>query len=49
MGIAKSATGGYGPGFVLMALVALACLVVLRGVRVPQATAPSRPTAATGR
>ena len=30
MGIVKSATGGYALGFVLMALVAVACLVVLR-------------------
>jgi NNP family nitrate/nitrite transporter-like MFS transporter len=29
MGVVKSATGGYGLGFVLMALVALACLLVL--------------------
>ena len=29
MGIVKSATGGYALGFVLMALVAVACLVVL--------------------
>jgi NNP family nitrate/nitrite transporter-like MFS transporter len=30
MGVVKSATGGYGLGFVLMALVGVACLVVLR-------------------
>ncbi len=30
MGVVKSATGGYALGFVLMALVAVACLVVLR-------------------
>ena len=39
MGIVKSATGGYALGFALMALVALACLVVLRAVRVPQTAA----------
>jgi NNP family nitrate/nitrite transporter-like MFS transporter len=37
MGIVKSATGGYALGFALMALVALACLVVLRALREPQA------------
>ena len=30
MGVVKSATDGYGLGFILMALVALACLLVLR-------------------
>jgi NNP family nitrate/nitrite transporter-like MFS transporter len=35
MGIVKSATGGYALGFILMALVALACLAVLRALRVP--------------
>jgi MFS transporter, NNP family, nitrate/nitrite transporter len=34
MGLVKSATGGYALGFVLMALVALACLAVLTGLRV---------------
>jgi NNP family nitrate/nitrite transporter-like MFS transporter len=33
MGVVKSATGGYGLGFVLMALVAVACLVVLSALR----------------
>ena len=33
MGVVKSATGGYALGFILMALVALACLVVLRVAR----------------
>jgi NNP family nitrate/nitrite transporter-like MFS transporter len=33
MGVVKSATGGYALGFALMALVAIACLLVLRGVR----------------
>jgi NNP family nitrate/nitrite transporter-like MFS transporter len=42
MGIVKSATGGYGLGFVLMALVAVACLAVLRAVE------PSRMPAALG-
>jgi len=32
MGIVKSATGGYALGFVLLAVVALACLLVLRAV-----------------
>ena len=32
MGVVKSATGGYALGFILMALVALACLVVLRAL-----------------
>jgi NNP family nitrate/nitrite transporter-like MFS transporter len=41
MGVVKSATGGYGLGFVLMALVALACLVVLRAVTPRAATAPA--------
>jgi NNP family nitrate/nitrite transporter-like MFS transporter len=36
MGIVKSATGGYALGFVLMALVAVACLAVLRAVTRPQ-------------
>jgi NNP family nitrate/nitrite transporter-like MFS transporter len=42
MGVVKSATGGYGLGFVLMALVALICLLVLR------ALGRSRPVAAPG-
>jgi NNP family nitrate/nitrite transporter-like MFS transporter len=33
MGIVKSATGGYAVGFLLMALVAVACLIVLRALR----------------
>jgi NNP family nitrate/nitrite transporter-like MFS transporter len=32
MGVVKSATGGYAIGFVLMSLVAVACLVVLRAL-----------------
>jgi MFS transporter, NNP family, nitrate/nitrite transporter len=35
MGVVKSATGSYAVGFVLMALVAGACLVVLGALRVP--------------
>jgi NNP family nitrate/nitrite transporter-like MFS transporter len=34
MGMVKTATGGYALGFVLMALVAFACLAVLTGLRV---------------
>jgi NNP family nitrate/nitrite transporter-like MFS transporter len=41
MGLVKTATGGYALGFILMALVALACLLVLGAVR-PQ----SQPTGA---
>jgi MFS transporter, NNP family, nitrate/nitrite transporter len=44
MGAVKSATGGYALGFVLMALVALACLIVLGALRVPQRARPSQPT-----
>jgi MFS transporter, NNP family, nitrate/nitrite transporter len=40
MGIVKSATGGYALGFALMALVAVACLIVLRALRVPQRAEP---------
>lgn len=43
MGIVKSATGGYALGFVLMALVALACLVVLRALGRPERVVVSRP------
>jgi len=42
MGIVKSATGGYALGFVLMAFVAIACLIVLRALRVPQPGTPRR-------
>ena len=49
MGVVKSATGGYALGFILMALVALACLVVLRAVRAPQRAAPAAQTLPTGR
>ena len=41
MGIVKSATGGYAIGFVLLALVAVACLAVLRALQ------PSKPAAVT--
>ena len=37
MGLVKSATGGYGLGFLLMATVALGCLLVLRAMRVSEA------------
>jgi NNP family nitrate/nitrite transporter-like MFS transporter len=40
MGIVKSATGGYALGFVLMALVAVACLVVLGALRAPARRVP---------
>lgn len=42
MGVVKTATGGYGLGFALLALTALACLGVLTGLRVA-APAPARP------
>jgi NNP family nitrate/nitrite transporter-like MFS transporter len=35
MGVVKSATGGYGLGFVLMAGVAAVCLLVLAALRAP--------------
>jgi MFS transporter, NNP family, nitrate/nitrite transporter len=41
MGVVKSATGGYALGFVLMALVAAACLAVLAAVRPPPARQPA--------
>jgi NNP family nitrate/nitrite transporter-like MFS transporter len=40
MGAVKSATGGYGLGFVLMALVGVACLVVLFALR-PRRASPA--------
>jgi len=46
MGVVKSATGGYALGFVLMALVALACLVVL-GSLGGRRRAHTRPTVPT--
>ena len=49
MGVVKSATGGYALGFILMAAVAIACLVVLVAIRsaspeqpVPQVVTSSR-------
>jgi NNP family nitrate/nitrite transporter-like MFS transporter len=43
MGIVKSATGGYALGFLLMALVAVACLLVLLRLQsAPAAPAPVR-------
>jgi MFS transporter, NNP family, nitrate/nitrite transporter len=44
MGVVKSATGGYALGFVLMALVAAACLVVLRALRAPLRAAAACPS-----
>jgi MFS transporter, NNP family, nitrate/nitrite transporter len=42
MGAVKSATGGYALGFALMALVAVACLVVLRALGGPRSPAVAR-------
>jgi NNP family nitrate/nitrite transporter-like MFS transporter len=47
MGAVQSATGGYALGFVLMALVALACLVFLRALRKPDRPAAAQTPAAT--
>jgi NNP family nitrate/nitrite transporter-like MFS transporter len=49
MGIVKSASGGYALGFVSMALVAVACLIVLRALRVPQRAEPAPRPVTTGR
>ena len=49
MGIVKSATGGYALGFVLMALVALACLIVLGALGVPRQTPAARRVVSTSR
>ena len=49
MGIVKSATGGYALGFVLMALVAVACLVVLGALGVPRQTPAARRVVSTSR
>ena len=50
MGVVKTATGGYALGFVLMAMVALACLLVLAAIRAPeQATAATASVTAQGR
>jgi NNP family nitrate/nitrite transporter-like MFS transporter len=40
-GVVKSATGGYGLGFVLMAVVALICLLVLWAIGRSPSTAPA--------
>lgn len=48
MGIVKSATGGYALGFVLMALVAVACLVVLSRLTVTTRAARPAPVAHGG-
>ena len=47
MGVVKSAPGGYALGFVLMALVALGCLVVLGIIR-PSQRYPARAQAFAG-
>jgi NNP family nitrate/nitrite transporter-like MFS transporter len=47
MGVVKGATGGYALGFILMALVALACLIVLGGVRSSRRAGPASSAAAT--
>jgi NNP family nitrate/nitrite transporter-like MFS transporter len=44
MGAVKSATGGYGLGFVLMALVGVICWLVLAQLRKPTAPPPARPS-----
>jgi MFS transporter, NNP family, nitrate/nitrite transporter len=50
MGVVKSATGGYALGFVLMALVALGCLLVLGMLRPSRRATGARPTVpSTGR
>ena len=45
MGVVKSATDGYALGFVLMALVAVVCLVLLRALRAPSGGAAEVPLA----
>jgi MFS transporter, NNP family, nitrate/nitrite transporter len=45
MGVVKSRTGGYGIGFLLMALVAAACIVVLGAVAARRPAAAHRPAA----
>jgi NNP family nitrate/nitrite transporter-like MFS transporter len=47
MGVVKTATGGYAVGFLLMGVVALACLLVLAGLRDPGGA--SRPVARSRR
>jgi MFS transporter, NNP family, nitrate/nitrite transporter len=48
MGIVKSATGGYAVGFILMALVAGACLLVLGRLRASRHARPSKAAVSTG-
>ena len=47
MGVVKSATGGYAVGFILMALVAVACLIVLGALGTPQQVSAPQPESAT--
>lgn len=49
MGVVKSATGGYALGFVLMALVAVACLLVMRRLEAGPPPQPARPSPAAAR
>ena len=49
MGLVKAVTGGYALGFVLMALVAVACLVVLGALGVPRQTPAARRVVSTSR
>ena len=49
MGVVKSATGGYALGFILMALVALACLVIVGTLRAPQPALHDEPVQPVGR
>ena len=48
MGVVKAATGGYAVGFVLMALVAVGCLLVLRLLREPAPASSVPPGRAAG-
>ena len=48
MGVVKSATGGYAVGFILMSLVALACLLVLGRLRGSRHARPSKAATAPG-
>ena len=49
MGVVKSATDGYGLGFVLMSLVAVACLVVLSVLRAGEGARVSGESTVAGR
>ena len=49
MGVVKSATGGYALGFILMAVVAIACLVVLVAIRSGSPEQPAPQVVATSR